>query len=130
MMWNPFRRRPTPEQLRASFDVDASLTDLLRVVRTWNKPRGLTWLAIHATGAPILVRTPDASPMMLLPVEIRFEVVPGSDMEDVPHAREPRQATALFLRVGPIWTPADRMMMNLTPAETLERNSGWIAEPK
>ena len=125
MNWWPFRRRPTAEQLRAAFDPTEQMVDLLAAARTWNKPRGLTWAAIHATDVPVLVKARSGPPLMLLAVEIRFDVVPGSAMEDVPHATEPRQATALFFHLGNVWTPGDRIMMNLTPAEVLERNPGW-----
>lgn len=125
MNWFLFPRRSSSAGLRREFDLAANLVALLDVARTWNKPRGLTWESVHATGDSVLVRTGDREPLMLVPVEVHFGIVPGSDMEDVPQASDPRQGTALFFHIGGAWRPGDRIMLNLTPAETLERNPLW-----
>ena len=63
----------------------------------------------------------------LAPVVVRFEPVPGSEMEDVPQAREPRPVTALFTFERGAWRTAGRAVFNLSPAQVVERGGGRYA---
>ena len=79
-------------------------------------PRGLRWAGCEITGDAILVRDQiNGGIVALVPVVIRFEPVPGSDMEDVPAAREPRPATAVFTFTRGTWETTGKVVFNHTP---------------
>jgi hypothetical protein len=106
------RRRVDPA---AAFRADAGrLREAFRrAAMATGKPRGLSWVAVEPNGEPVFV-TQAGRVSALLPVVVRFEPVPGSDMEDVPAAREPRPAVAVFTFDGYEWTTAGRAVFNLT----------------
>lgn len=81
-------------------------------------PRGLRWVACRITGEALLVRDIATGAILaLVPVEVRFEPIEGSDMEDVPAAREPRPATAVFGYDRGNWQTAGRVVFNHTPEQ-------------
>jgi hypothetical protein len=80
------------------------------------KPRDLTWAACAITGDAVLARGPAGAILALVPVEVRFEPVAGSDMETNPAATEPRPATAVFTFARGHWHTDGRVVFNLDPA--------------
>lgn len=92
------------DRLRDTFHQAAAAT---------GKPRGLTWIAVEPNGEPVFVMGRQ-EPVALLPVVVRFEPVPGSDMEYVPAAREPRPVVAVFNFNGRTWRTTGRAVFNLT----------------
>ena len=93
------------------------------------KPRGLTWVGCEITGAAVLARDRQTRGIVaFVPVVIRFEPVAGGDMEDVPAAREPRPATAVFAFVRGHWTTDGRVVFNHTPEQTLVTFGGQFVE--
>ena len=87
------------------------------------RPRGLTWAGCTITGDAVVVRdTATGGIVALVPVVIQFEPVAGSDMEDVPAARDPRPATAVFAFArGGKWETAGRVVFNHTPEQTVAK---------
>src|SRR5262245_16963801 len=70
---------------------------LLKAAGSTGLPRGLRWVGCRITGDAVLVRdTATGGIVALVPVQIDFLPIEGSDMEDVPAAKEPRPATAVF----------------------------------
>jgi hypothetical protein len=108
----------------ALFRADADgLRELFRQTAAGSgKPRGLTWTAVEPNGEPAFVSRAD-NLTALLPVVVRFEPVPGSDMEGVPAARVPRPAVAVFSFDGRRWATAGRAVFNLSLAQVAERFS-------
>lgn len=93
---------------------------LLKAAGATGLPRGLRWVACRITGDAVLVRdTATGGIVALVPVQIDFEPVEGSDMEDVPAAKEPRPATAVFTFHGGGWHTAGRVVFNHTPDQTV-----------
>jgi hypothetical protein len=93
---------------------------LLQAAAATGLPRGLRWVACRITGDAVLVRdTATAGIVALVPVLIDFVPVEGGDMEDVPAAREPRPATAVFTFHGGAWHTAGRVVFNHTPDQTV-----------
>lgn len=83
-------------------------------------PRGLRWRECAITGDAVLVRDQvNGGIVALVPVVIHFEPVPGSDMEEVPAAREPRPATAVFIFRRGTWETTGKVVFNHTPDETV-----------
>jgi hypothetical protein len=91
---------------------------LLTAASETGKPRGLSWVGCEIVGDAVLARdTATRRIVALVPVVIRFEPVPGSEMEDAPMAREPRRATAVFRFVRGHWQTDGRVVFNLDPRQ-------------
>jgi hypothetical protein len=90
------------------------------------KPRGLRWLALDWTvqgvePEPLLARERGGGPFVaLLPITIRFEAIPGSDMEGLPAVGNLRVATAVFFWHRGRWQTSGRALFNLQPTEALQ----------
>jgi hypothetical protein len=83
-------------------------------------PRGLKWLSCQIIGDAVLVREVATGAIIaLVPVIVQFEPEEGSDMEDVPAAREPRPATAVFAFIRGTWEPTKKVVFNHTPEQTV-----------
>ncbi|HET6572889.1 MAG TPA: hypothetical protein VFG68_04750 [Fimbriiglobus sp.] len=121
-----FRRRPDPvvaaEQFRR--ERDALLGAFLAAARATGKPRELTWESVEANGELLLVEDRAGQFVALVPVVVRFEPVPGSEMEEVPQAREPRPVTALFTYERAAWRTVGRAVFNLSPTQVVEKSAG------
>ena len=99
---------------------------LLVAAAATGKPRGLTWIHCEIIGDAILARNPAKRIVALVPVVIQFEPIVGSEMEDVPAAREPRTATAVFYYIRGHWHTAGRIVFNLSPQQTITHfGSTW-----
>src|SRR5688572_11667492 len=93
---------------------------LVKAAGATGLPRGLRWVRCQITGDAVLVRdTATGGIVALVPVQIDFEPVEGSDMEDVPAAREPRPATAVFTFHKGSWTTTGRVVFNHNPDQTI-----------
>jgi len=91
------------------------------------KPRGLAWVGCEIVGDAVLARDAAARGIVaLVPVVVRFEPVPGSDMEDVPAAKEPRRATAVYAFVGGQWHTDGRVVFNLDPRQAAAHFEGQL----
>lgn len=106
-----FRRQR--EQLEAKFFDMASRL---------GKPRGVRWLDCDWQDRVTFGR--DLKTGMLTAfaaVEIRFEALPGSDMEDIEHVGKLRDAAALFHFEGGAWGTGGRALFNMNPTDALAR---------
>ncbi len=93
---------------------------LLKAAGATGLPRGLRWVACRITGDAVLVRdTATGGVVALVPVLVEFEPVAGGDMENVPAARAPRPATAVFTFHRGNWHTAGRVVFNHTPDQTV-----------
>jgi hypothetical protein len=93
---------------------------LLKAAGATGLPRGLKWIACRIIGDAVLVRdTATGGVVALVPVQIDFSPVEGGDMEDVPAAKEPRPATAVFTFHAGAWHTAGRVVFNHTPDQTV-----------
>jgi len=102
---------------------------LLKAAAETGKPRGLRWLSCVITGDAVLVREkPTHGIVALVPVTVQFEPVEGSDMEDVPAAREPRPTTAIFTFAKGEWATTGRVLFNLDPHQTVQQSAGRYVE--
>lgn len=98
------------------------LTAFLDAARKQGRPRGLVWVSAEPAGEPVFVRDPKTGGRVgLLPVVVTFRPVEGSEMEDVPQAREPRTVTAMFAFERGDWRTTGRAVFNLTLAQVVER---------
>ncbi len=122
-----FHRSPDPAVVAEQFRQERGelLMAFLAAARATGMPRGLTWESVEANGEPLLVEDQTAWRLVALaPVVVRFEPVPGSEMEDVPQAREPRPVTAMFMFERGAWRTVGRAVFNLAPAQVVEKSGG------
>ena len=93
---------------------------LLKAAAATGQPRGLTWASCAITGDAVLARDIVSGTIAaFVPVLVGFEPVPGGDMEDVPAAREPRPATAVYTFARGHWHTDGRVVFNLNPAQAV-----------
>jgi hypothetical protein len=96
--------------------------DLLKAAAATGKPRDLRWQSCTFTGEAILTRdTTTRGITAFVPVEVMFEPVEGGDLEDVPAARLPRPATAIFTFARGHWHTDGRIVFNLSPAQAIDQ---------
>lgn len=106
-----FRRQR--EQLEAKFFDMASRL---------GKPRGVRWLDCDWQERTAFGR--DLQTGMLtafVAVEIRFEAIPGGEMDGVEHVGLLRDAAALFHFQNGAWGTGGRALFNMNPADALSR---------
>ena len=122
--WWLFRigREVQAERARESFRLQKErLEDLvLKAARATGKPRGLRWVSCRFVGDLTLIRSKVTRRLAgLIPMTVLFEPEPGSEMEGVEAAREPRLATAvLHFRRGE-WVSDGQTLFNLDPGDAL-----------
>lgn len=93
---------------------------LLKRAGSTGLPRGLHWRSCVITGDAVVARDRTSGGIVaLVPVMVVFDPVKGSDMEEVPAAREPRTATAVFTFSRGSWETTGRVVFNHTPQETI-----------
>jgi hypothetical protein len=118
--------RPDPVALFAA-NRSAILDAFLHTARLSGKPRGLTWAGVEPSAEPTFVRD-SRQVLALWPVTVRFEVVPGSALEDVPHATEPRPIVAMFAFDGRKWRTDGKAVFNLSVDEVIRRSDGKFTQ--
>jgi len=86
------------------------------------KPRGLRWVDCDFSDDVTLVRErPTRQLSAFVAVTISFEAIEGGGMEDVEAVGNLRAATAVFYFDRGAWATRGRVIMNLEPAEAIER---------
>lgn len=137
-LWLLLARRLIVDEYRLQFAVDPAavfadfranreryLAGFLQQTRTLGKPRGLIWSGVVPLGEPVSVRDQDTRCLALLvPLEVTFVPEPGSDMEAIPQAREPRPITVIFRYQRRRWQTDGRAVFNLRPEQVIERSAG------
>lgn len=85
-------------------------------------PRGLRWLGCEWLPSHILLRDrTTGQPNLLVSINLRFEAVAGSDMEDVAAVANVRDACAVFQWQKNAWTTSGRTLFNMNPEEARQR---------
>jgi hypothetical protein len=115
-------REVQAERARESFRLQKERLEelVLMSAAATGKPRGLRWVSCRFTDEFMLVRDRTTRRLAaLIPVTVKFDPVPGGEMEEAEAATEPRQATAvLHFRRGE-WVSDGRTLFNVTPADAL-----------
>jgi len=110
------------ERARESFRLQKERLEgiVLKAAATTGKPRGLRWISCRFVGDLTLIRSKVTRRLAgLIPMTVLFEPEPGSEMEGVEAAREPRLATAvLHFRRGE-WVSDGQTLFNVDPGDAL-----------
>lgn len=81
-------------------------------------PRGLRWLDCDWLPSRVLLRDRiTKQPNLLVSINLRFEAIEGSDMEDVAAVSNVRDACAVFQMQNNVWTTSGRTLFNMNPEE-------------
>jgi hypothetical protein len=96
-------------------------SQFLERARQRGMPRGLIWQAIEEDGKPWFGVDAARGIVALVPMIAEFAPIPGSDMEEIPQAREPRQITIIYVWNNGRWECDGRAIFNLKPDELIER---------
>jgi hypothetical protein len=84
------------------------------------KPRGLRWIDCDWASEVQYARDRVTGEInALVGVTIRFEAVPGTDMEDWPAVKDLRQATGVFFFTKGHWHTHGRAIFNMGPREAI-----------
>jgi hypothetical protein len=103
------------ERLEAQFLTAAAAT---------GKPRGLRWKDCQWENAVEFVRERKTGQIAaLVGVTIRFEAVPGSDMEGLPAVDNLRNASAVFFFHAGQWATVGKAVFNMNPDEAVNHFS-------
>ncbi len=87
-------------------------------------PRGLRWRKCEWLPTQILLRDRTTNqPNLLVSINLWFEAIEGSDMEDVAAVTNIRDACAVFQWNKRIWTTSGRTLFNMNPEEARQRLS-------
>lgn len=104
------------EQLEARF---------FDMARTNGKPRGLRWLECDWLSDVAYARDVNSGLLTaFVAVNIRFEAIEGSDMEDVAAVGTVRDAAALFHYQNGRWGTGGKPLFNMNPTDAVTRLEG------
>jgi hypothetical protein len=125
LLWRPLRsfgREVQAERARELFALQRQRLEeeFLGAAAASGKPRGLRWQQCDFNGELVLARDRQTRLLVaLVPVTIRFDAVPGSDMEDLPALANLRTASAVFFFQRGRWHTAGKAVFNMNPDEAL-----------
>jgi hypothetical protein len=123
--------RRAGDPARAFQTVQSALVEEFRAkAQAQNRPRGVEWVLAPLAGTPVFVTDAGTGGLVaLVPLEVRFEPRPGSELEDVLQAREPRTVTAMFTFERGEWRTTGRAVFNLAPDAVIARSGGRFGQP-
>ena len=85
------------------------------------KPRGLRWVDCEWEDGVVFVRERQTGQFAaLVGVTIKFEAIPGSDMEGLPAVDNLRNASAVFFFQGGHWQTVGKAVFNKNPDEAAQ----------
>jgi hypothetical protein len=86
------------------------------------KPRGLTWVDLEWEPGVLFARERTTGSLAaLIGVTVRFEAIPGGDMEGLPAVGNLRNASAVFFFHDSRWHTTGKILFNLNPDEVVDR---------
>lgn len=122
-LWRRYKARSEAEA-RAAFRRQREMLEarFFDLAAGSGKPRGLRWTEIDFRDEVSFAR--DRSTGMLaafVGVNIRFEAIPGGEMEDVAAVSNVRDAAALFHFQRGQWGTGGKVLFNVSPQEAIAR---------
>ena len=130
LAWKPLRRWLRKQEVREAIQkfkiqreqLEARFFDM---ARTQGKPRGLRWLDCDWQSDVSFARDRQSGLLTaFVAVNIYFEAIEGSDMEDVEHVGTVRDAAALFHYQNGRWGTGGRPLFNMNPQDAVARFQG------
>ena len=124
--WSRRRQERTLAAARQLFHLrrewlEAKFVDL---AQKSGRPRGLLWKDVEFENSESLARDRHSNQLQaLVGVTIRFEAIPGGDMEHVEAVGNLRAASAVFRFDDGEWKTNGRAIFNLSPVEAIKHLS-------
>jgi len=126
-VWKPIRKRWQAKSASRAVSVFRFQREQLEsrffdMAASRGKPRGLRW--VECEWLPPVTFARDLTSGLLtafVSVQIRFEAIEGSDMEDVEAVGMVRDAAAVFHFGQGRWGTGGRALFNMSPRDALER---------
>lgn len=118
------RRRRELELARKTFHQQRERLEakFVQLASESGSPRGLRWANCDFSDDVTFARERDGGALSaFVAVTISFEAIEGGGMEDVEAVGNLRAATSVFHFQGGRWSTKGRTIMNLEPAEAIER---------
>jgi hypothetical protein len=121
--WRQTQQQELFQRAVADFSQQKNLSELfLQAANATGKPRGLRWKICELVGQPLFARDKKSGEILgLNGASIGFEAIPGGDMEEVEAVGDIRYVTVVFVYREGKWQADGRAIMNLEPAQALER---------
>ena len=122
VFWLVGARAASVPRARALFEARRPQLEeaFFRAAAASGKPRGLRWVGCEwEPGIEIARERATGKLAALVGVTIRFEAIPGSDMEGLPAVGNLRNASAVFFFHDGRWHTTGRTVFNLNPDEAL-----------
>jgi hypothetical protein len=127
LVWRPLRRLGGDIQAERACELfmlqrERIEAQFLPAAAATGKPRGLRWVECAFESAVVeFARDRESRQLVALaPVTIRFEAVPGSDMEGLPAVGNLRNASAVFFFQSGHWLTRGKAVFNMNPAEAVQ----------
>ncbi|MCS7047459.1 MAG: hypothetical protein NZO58_13965 [Gemmataceae bacterium] len=117
-----FSREVTAERARELFKLQRERLEaqFLTAAAATGKPRGLRWQECQWDDGVTFVRDRQTGHIAaLVGVTIRFEAIPGSDMEGLPAVGNLRNASAVFFFHRGHWHTVGKAVFNMNPDEAV-----------
>ena len=130
LAWRPIKRWVRKQEVREALkrfkiqreQLEARFFDM---ARTQGKPRGLRWVDCDWQSEVTFARDRNTGLLTaFVAVNIYFEAIEGSDMEDVEHVSTVRDAAALFHYQNGRWGTGGRPLFNMNPHDAVARFEG------
>jgi hypothetical protein len=121
--WRQAQQQKLFQAAVAEFSQQTNLSELfLRAANATGKPRGLRWKSCELVGEPLFTTDKKSGEILALSgATIGFEAIPGGDMEEVEAVGDIRYVTVVFVYRDREWQADGRAIMDLEPAQALER---------
>ncbi|MCX7385860.1 MAG: hypothetical protein NTX48_04270 [Planctomycetales bacterium] len=114
----PTAARPDKLLLAFSQNRESLQCQYFELAASTGLPRGLRWLNCEWQPTHILLRDRTTTqPNLLVSINLRFEAIAGSDMENVAAVANIRDACAVFQWQKNAWTTSGRTLFNMNPEE-------------
>jgi hypothetical protein len=117
----------TPRRAREAFAAQRAALESAFFMAASNSglPRGLVWKAVEWQPGVEFAREKATQRLAaLVAVTVRFEAVPGGDMEDLPAVGNLRHGSAVFFYHAGRWRTSGKALFNLSPDDALARFGG------
>src|SRR5438445_6233641 len=123
LSWRPLRRWGKEVQIERARELfrlqrERLEAEFIRAASNSGKPRGLRWKDCAFENEIELARAKENGQLIaLVPVNIQFEAIEGSDMEGLPAVGNLRNASAAFYFARGQWLTTSTAVFNLNPLD-------------
>ena len=127
--WNRRRQERSLAAARQLFHLRREWLEakFVELAQKSGRPRGLLWKDVEFENSESLARDRHSNQLQaLVGVTIRFEAIPGGDMEHVEAVGNLRAASAVFRFDDGEWKTSGRAIFNLSPVEAIKHLSGEL----